>query len=98
MLLNAWIHILQETRYPRESESVFKNDGTAFVFYAWWHRDRESLPLMGLTVSPRTRPTRMLVDLAEHLIAYTKAPEKDRPALLAICVEEAKAIQAYEYK
>lgn len=96
--INAWVHMLRETRYPKDSEFVFKNDGTSFEFYAWWNRGRNSMPLMGLTVSPEGGPTRMLADLCEHLIAFTKAPEKDRPTLLTKCLEEAKAIQTYEYK
>ena len=97
--IGAWVHMLRETRYPKDSESVFKMDGTNFEFYAWWDRDHgKGMPLMGLTISPEAGPTRMLADLCEHLIAYTKASEKDRPTLLAKCVEEAKAIRAYEYK
>ena len=56
------------------------------------------MPLMGLAFSPSGGPTRRLTDLGEDLIAYTKAPKKDRPALLAKCVDEARAIQAYAYK
>lgn len=97
--ISAWVHMLRETRYPKDSESAFKMDGTNFEFYAWWDRGLgRGMPLMGLAVSPETGPTRMLTDLCDHLIAYTKAPEKDRPTLLAKCVEEAKAIQAYAYK
>lgn len=96
--INAWVHILRETRYPTDSEFVFKNDGTNFEFFAWWDRDRLSMPLMGLAFSPGGGPTKMLADLGENLIAYTKVSEKDRPALLSKCLEEAKAIQAYEYK
>jgi hypothetical protein len=96
--INAWVHMLRETRYPKNSEFVFKVDGTTFEFFGWWDRGHNSMPLMGLTISPEAGPTRMLTDLGEHLIDYTKASEKDRPALLANCVEEAKAIQAYEYK
>lgn len=97
--IGAWVHMLRETRYPKDSESVFKTDGTGFEFYAWWDRGNgRGMPLMGLAVSPEAGPTRMLTDLCEHLIAYTKAPEKDRPTLLTKCLEEAKAIQTYEYK
>lgn len=98
-LIGAWVHMLRETRYPKDSEFVFKTDGTNFEFYAWWDRGYgRGMPLMGLTVSPEAGPARMLADLCEHLIAYTKASEKNRPALLVKWVEEAKAIQAYEYK
>jgi hypothetical protein len=97
-VINAWVHLLRETRYPKDSEFVFKNDGTTFEFFAWWDRGRNSMPLMGLTCSPSGGPTRMLADLGQDLIACTKAPEKDRSALLGKCVEEAKAIQAYQYK
>ena len=54
--------------------------------------------MVGHAWSPDEGPTRKLVDLGEDLIAYTKAPKKDRPALLAKCVDEARAIQAYAYK
>lgn len=98
VLINAWVHMLRETRYPKDSEFVFKLDGTTFEFFAVWDRGRNSMPLMGLAFSPASGPTRMLADLGEHLIAYTKTSEKERPALLAKCVDEAKAIQSYEYK
>jgi hypothetical protein len=96
--INAWVHMLRETRYPKDSEFVFKTDGTGFEFYAWWDRGRNSMPLMGLTISPEAGATRMLTDLCEHLIAYTKASEENRSALLVKCVEDARAIQAYQYK
>ena len=38
------------------------------------------------------------VELGENLIAYVKATPADRLVLLAKCVDQAKAIQAYEYK
>lgn len=95
-VIAAWTHMLQETRYPKDSEFAAGMDGTDYEFYVWDPIHHQ--PMDGHVWSPDEGPTRKLVDLAEHLIAYTKAPEKDRPALLAICVEEAKTIQAYEYK
>lgn len=98
-IIHAWVHLLRETRYPTENEFISGNDGSTFEFYAWWDRmSGRGQSLMGWTWSPASGPTKMLVDLGQGLIAYAKASPKDRQALLAKCMDLAKAIQAYEYK
>ena len=95
-VIAAWIHMLQETRYPKDSEFAAGMDGTDYEFYVWDPIHHQ--PMVGHVWSPEEGPTRMLVDLGEHLIAFTKAPENDRPALLKCCLDEAKSLQAYAYK
>lgn len=95
-IAKAWLHMLKEARYPSDSEFASGMDGTDYEFYAWDLSHRE--PMKGHIWSPESGPTAMLVELGENLIRYVKAKIADRPALLAKCVEEAKAIQAYQYK
>lgn len=90
--------MLKETRYPTDSEFVSGMDGVSYEFYAWWDRwEGKGQSLMGWTWSPSSGPTAMLVGLGEDLIAYVKASPKDQRDLLTKCLEEAKAIQAYQY-
>ncbi|HXC16577.1 MAG TPA: hypothetical protein VNV60_03965 [Holophagaceae bacterium] len=95
-IVRAWLHMLKETRYPSDSEFASGMDGTDYEFYAWDLSHRE--PMKGHIWSPESGPTAMLVQLGESLITYVKAAPADRPELLAKCINEARAIRAYEYK
>jgi hypothetical protein len=84
LMEDAWESVLKQTRYKDKNKNIFTLDGTSYVFGV----DR----LCGMTGSPKSGTTLMMINLGEQIEQLVHAEESDREKIRKKCIEMAKAI------